>query len=373
MGNESTTTFGAKFLEKFCLSALAFSSQGANFKLRMAIPFTIPAKYQVLVKTGEVIRQGALLKSKDSGLIVAHLQEAGKFAQTVGNINPILGGINAVSNVGQNVQLEQVKSQLEQVKNMLGGLQMIGTATLAVSAINLGVSVAGFAIVAQRLKKIENRLGGMESKLDTIEAFARRLDLQQAAKNRARISSLMHRANEAWARRDCDSIWRELESRLLDQDHYLRALLELGQRQENSIFLNPATDIFEAISVWQSLSQIVATRIQSLILLNHLEAADLYIRDVSEWLDSNFSNLTSAKIADSRPNEALGFNDPETARIEVMKILDYLVQSIRVQQEFTPSVLPLLNTLEAKKIDGREYITTARDTHDHSVLLLEAI
>lgn len=340
----------------------------------MPIPFEVPAAFNAALKSGEIVRDNVLLRNVSSGQVVGHLQEAGRLVKATGGLNPIsaiAGNLNPVSALAGSAGHVATNIQLNQIKDMLGGLQMMSTATLAVSALNVGVTVAGFAVIAKKLKRIEGKIDSMEGKLESMDRVVENISIRQRARDRASITCLMEQGDEAWTRKDSEQIWRQLTSGLLEQDHYFRALFDLGGNEAESIITDANVPIWESFSAHEALAHLVAARTQCLVLLNEYRAAMDYTKNYSIWLSQTYSRLTPPKIVDSRIDaEAKTLNrNPDHLRLEMLNTAQTFLQITRNQQEFSSSIPQMISILEKRRIDGREYVGTARESNEPILIL----
>ncbi|MEB3281900.1 MAG: hypothetical protein VKK42_23560 [Lyngbya sp.] len=142
----------------------------------------ITGKYKVW---GGVIRWAA--GTEHAGQIVRHL--------VASPLNPLSGavsGLNLISGIIANVQLEQVKAatrqiqeiaqfntyQLFQLSGQVNSLSQmtqqvlqIATGTAILSGLNLAVSCVGFAVINNRLNAIDNRLQEIQKDVKEIKSF----------------------------------------------------------------------------------------------------------------------------------------------------------------------------------------------------------
>lgn len=168
--------------------------------------FKVPEYLATAVETGSVHRFGALLKSAETGRIVAHMQETTlgqsimwKAASSVVSTNP-LSFLNVAGNVVQIVQNEQIK-------RAIATLQSLQVANLVLSGVGIGVSVAGFAVVSAKISRLQ---AGIDNVGAAVEQLAR--DMQhrnEDALNRdlAGLKTACRRVDEAWLVSDPAEQW----------------------------------------------------------------------------------------------------------------------------------------------------------------------
>jgi hypothetical protein len=114
----------------------------------MTIPFRIPSEFS---DPALYERVGSLIKSRASGKIVAHLQEAGGW-ELLKHV-PVPGGniLGLAADVVQSVQLVKIQQTLNTV-------QTLATVGAIASVASIGVTVAGFALVMGKLKRMDGKL-----------------------------------------------------------------------------------------------------------------------------------------------------------------------------------------------------------------------
>lgn len=331
------------------------------------IPFEVPAKFLSRYAAGAIRRIGTNLIDVNSGKIVGHLQEAGRWYKLAGGVNPFVQVGQLASSVYANVQLEQVK-------RMLSGLQMMTQATLAVSAVNLGVSVVGFAVVVRKLDQLSSQICMLENRLSEVHRLVSNIDIRQRARDRAAVFSLMASGDEAWKRRDQVAIWSNLANELLREEQYYRMLLATDVPREDAFILRPTASWLDVVAAHETLTYLVAARTQCLMLLNELDAAIHYANDWLSWLSRNYDPLTPPDIVKGRLNfagrDTASSEDP--LRLAKLEEMQSFLEIVRVQQQFAKTVPNTVRTLIHRGIDGRDYIERLRDEETEEILVLEA-
>jgi hypothetical protein len=332
------------------------------------IPFKVPSEFLADYAVGEVKRIGTNLVRANSGRIVGHLQEAGRFSSNLaGGFNPIVQGTQLASSVAANVQLHQVKK-------MLASLQLLTSATLAVSAINLGVSVLGFVMVTRRLDQLGSQLERLEGMLIGTHQMLAEMNLRQRTRDRAEVMSQMALADEAWTHRNPYAIWRNLSESLFREDVYYRILLTTELPASEAIIRRGTVPWGDVVAAHETLAQLVAARTQCLILLNELDAALHYANDWNGWLARNYDGLTPPVLIESRlqSGSVTSAKGEDYRRLAMLTETTSFLQVVRVQQEFAQSAPKMIGTLKRLGITGRDYVEHLRSQPNEQLLVLEA-
>lgn len=124
------------------------------------ILFEIPKNLAPGIANGTLQRFGTIIKSVDSGKVVAHLQETGAGQKLVGSlVGSPFSPLDAVSSLAANVQIAQVTKMVE-------ALKVLQYANLGVAFAGIGVSVVGFAVVNRKLNSIQQSIEMLSQKLD---------------------------------------------------------------------------------------------------------------------------------------------------------------------------------------------------------------
>ena len=332
------------------------------------IPFEVPSKFLAKYATGHVKRIGANLVNSNSGRIVGHLQEAGRLSANLS------GGLNPIVQSGQLASSLAANAQLHQVKKMLSGLQMMTSATLAVSAINLGVSVLGFAMVTRRLNQLGGQIERLEGMLTSTHQLLAETNLRQRARDRAQVMSQIALAEEAWTHSNPNAIWGGLADRLYGEDSYYRILLTTELEADESIIRRGSVPWSDVLAAHETLTQLVATRTQCLILLNELDAALHYANEWSQWLARNYDSLTPPALIESRLRSGVRSIDKgeDYLRLEMLNESTSFLQVVRAQQEFSRTAPDMIATLKNIGVPGRAYVERLRSQQEPEILVLEA-
>jgi hypothetical protein len=151
----------------------------------------IPSEVIMGLITGKYKDYGGVIRwaagTEDAGQIVRHLVPS--------SFNPLssaVPGLNLISGIFANVQLEQVKAATRQIQEIaqfntyqlfqLSGqvnslsqmtqqLLQMATGTAILSGFNLAVSCVGFAVIYNRLNAIDNRLQEIQKDVKEIKSF----------------------------------------------------------------------------------------------------------------------------------------------------------------------------------------------------------
>ena len=173
-------------------------------------PFHVAAENVPGWASGEVVRYGAILKSRETGRIVAHLQETSVLSRALhlgaATIPTSPGPVTSLVGVTQN---EQIKSRLRQMESVLGGVQTLQIATLATSL--LGITMASTALVLHRLKSIGSAIERTEARIGALPAAVDELCLHETITD---LHTDLERLEERSGWRDATPVLRDLENRL---------------------------------------------------------------------------------------------------------------------------------------------------------------
>lgn len=332
------------------------------------IPFEVPSKFLAKYATGQVKRIGTNLVNSSTGRIVGHVQEAGRLSASLS------GGLNPIVQSGQLASSLAANAQLRQVKKMLSGLQMMTSATLAVSAINLGVSVLGFAMVTRRLNQLGGQIERLEGMLTGAHQLLAETNLRQRARDRAQVMSQFALAEEAWTHSNPSAIWGGLADRLYGEDSYYRILLTTELEADESVIRRGSVPWRYVLAAHETLTQLVATRTQCLILLNELDAALHYANEWSQWLARNYDSLTPPALIESRLRSDVQSIDKaeDYRRLEILNESTSFLQVVRAQQEFARTAPDMIATLKNIEVPGRTYVEHLRNQQEQEILVLEA-
>ncbi|GAB2518658.1 hypothetical protein [Microbulbifer agarilyticus] len=320
----------------------------------MAIPFDVPAKYIAGLEQGSLTRIGALIKDASSGQIVAHVQETGALGNLVhSGLCGALSPLTAVSSVGSNIQLAQLKSMVE-------GLQVLQFANLGATVAGLGISCAGFAVLNSRVRTLQERLEGVAEsilyEIDEMRASQFREHLAQV--NFAVEEGALLEANGGGA----------LEWHSVNQTLGREAKFYLGEMRyllSHSEFMQDSFEQFLELSCLA-----FKARLQALFHMGRLDLAMGAAQKMSHDFNSVLDPVTPIALAKKLP-----MADSPLVGQDLRKNLEstrLLVQSARDTQDCLASIPELIHTLMLREIDGAEYMRATKSNLSEPLLILEA-
>jgi hypothetical protein len=333
------------------------------------IPFRPPEECIPGLLNGTFTRWGPLIRDVASGRWVRLLQETGltqDLVQTTltpgvggagGYAGLILSGGHLFSSIAANVQLEQVKA-------MLSTLQLLTGATMATAVVGVGVSAVGFALVLRRLEQVERSLAGINQEAVAARLLAEKLDVRLRTRDWARTQSLLHRGEEAWGRSDAESVWRQIEGPLYEEQLYWRGLIE--GKVGPSLFCDPRFSLPEAILAYESALTLASSRVQTLLLLEELPAACRHAQEFQEWHERVVSGLKSIDLARARSRQEAdrrGLAEDDAYARLLREGRDFMegVHEIQSHLDQRPTVL---QQLRERGVSGREYVAALRERTD---------
>lgn len=318
----------------------------------------VPASLLSAVTSGSAVVDGAMVKSANTGRILAHLQQSGRLATAFAGapVSALSTGVQAASSLAANVQLEQIKG-------MLSTLQVVAGVGAAASILNLGVSVGGFALVLNRLKKLEERVATVDAKLDSLREF---LEDVEFTKTRVAVQRCQH----AYLREpsDCKRVLQEGEAQLheateraFEQVNRLAARDASGKVKlyESAI---DAKQIAERVAVPMMYVQV---RLEALLLLGSPAEARRLAESVQEWLDT-LDVRPLEYVKKRREGVALGPNEISLALSEARGVEEVLRRATLQARDR----VALCDAIVERQLDSARFVEEVRDHPEPTVLML---
>ena len=322
------------------------------------IPFTVPSEFAAGYSSGSIERFGALLKDASTGKIVGHLQESGMGADLLGNLVGdavnFTDPVSALSSLGANYQLHEVKQMME-------GLQMLGFANLAVSVVGIGVSVAGFAVMNRRFDLLSDQISRLEK---TIRRQFENLEWQFYRSHFSNLKGLMEHGRDLGYTEAGKEPWLELAGKLSQESAFFKDQLAHLLAQEGF-----DARLFTELAV--AYGNANAARVQSFLMSGDLDAAHKVAEALAADSSRLFDEITPVELArkillsrsDSRTPSA-----PE--RMLVRRKMEKLVHGFREAQDIALSRPYLIQSLAEQGVSGPAYIRTLREEKEHPLLVL---
>ena len=331
----------------------------------MAIPFVIPTVFKEQVYSGKMVRHGAILKDAASGQIVAHLQETGSLVETLmnGSIKPF-DPVTSVSSLASNWQLYRQDVKIDQMMDLMLSLGDGLVANTALTGLGLGINVAGFAMIKSKLEDISIKLDKLAEIV--LREFGE-IRVRELTKLEADLTAQLDQAEEGWQSPDGGTrIWTRVSDKLNDMVYYYPNLIEKNLRADP-----PELELLTYfLERYRSLA---ATRIECLVLIGEMDIALDFARRFSRKTNSLLDDVSAIDLA-RRSVLASGKELGSAERhLEVRKSLPKMqsfVHTLREFQDLFQTKPFLIETLIEENIDGREYVSTFKDTHMPEVVLL---
>lgn len=259
-----------------------FSQVGESI-FRMAVP----PQWQAAWKAGELVLKGSVLASRDSGLVVAHLQQTSAYVgQTVSllssggaaisSITPFGLAANLAASAVGVVQGEQIKNRLEQMNAVLGRMQILQVADLAGTAIGIGVTLASTAIILKRISALRDGIATIEEKLDALPAA---LQVQNLQHTLDRMVTQLERLESASARNAAEPVVRGAEEALHDG---FNALNDGAKQLVSAEKVSP--ELLAALLNGMAIAGFA--QVKALFWLGELNAAELHARHQFQRMQS---------------------------------------------------------------------------------------
>lgn len=252
------------------------------------IPFEIPAKFAALLRSGNLVRVGALLKKSGTGQIVAHLQETGALQRglrlAVGaGANPLalpLALAETASSIAANVQLVELKAMMQ----ALGTLQLVN---LGAVVAGIGVNIAGFKLLADRIATVQQ---GVDALAETVKVGFREMFERDLRAHFSSVKSLCERAQQAETRTDRKAALRSVSDELATEFAYFSGELQhmLAQPSVNEDILG---------STVRMVALCGAGRTECLLRANEVHAARRVAADIGNAHRQLFDNVTVPVLA----------------------------------------------------------------------------
>ena len=318
----------------------------------MAIPFDVPARYIAGIEQGSLTRIGALIKDTTSGQIVAHVQETGVLSNLAhSGLCSALSPLTAISSVGSNVQLAQLKSMVE-------GLQVLQFANLGATVAGLGISCVGFAVMNRRIRKLQERLDGVAG------SILHAIDEMRASQFREHLAQVNFAVEEGGlleANGGGELEWHSVSQTLGRESQYY--LGEVRYQLSRNEFAQGA---FEECLELACLA--FKARLQTLFHMGRLDLALGAAQKMSHEFNSVLDPVSPIGLAKKLPAK-----DPLFAEQDLRRNLvgtRVLIQSVRDTQDCLASIPELVQTLMQRKISGSEYLRAAKTNVDEPLLML---
>jgi hypothetical protein len=339
------------------------------------IPFVIPDRFIEAVRNGTMRRIGTTVRDVVSGQIRGHLQETQLLQRVLQSCLPTAAGggkvgiLMAAGRIASS--LATTNRRLQQIQHALSALQMLTGASLAASVIGIGVSIAGFAMVLRRLELLDQGLADLQRQAVAARLAAEKVGDLIATHDQARTEHLLQRAEEAWLRSDAESVWREVDGPLDQEQRYWRALL--GGQVAPSIFHDPRFTLDQAVAAYELVLTLAAVRIQTLLLIEQHAAARHHAEEFHRWHDAVMFAIKPIDVARARSRqeaETTGSSEAD-ARARLLLPSEEFVASVREIQLQVADRPAVIQSIMDRKIRGRAYVEALREREDVPLVVLE--
>lgn len=315
--------------------------------------FTSPLQYAAQLKTGELVRYGALLKDAGTGKIVAHLQETGLAHRLLGHAGlgsftpwgAVSGVANLASNMAQNVQLRH----LTQMVQTLSSLQY---ATLGAVGVGIGLSAVSFWTLSRSLKKNAERLDRLAER---VEQRFDALNQRHWREHFAVIDALLARSARAASLSPASAVreWLEIDRQLDPEGAYLRSTVA-AMLAEQPFDL----EWFEKLVSTVLLSD--SARLQCLLEANELEFARSTAVDIAQNYQRLFDSISVAQLADCMVKADRSSDDGLSMFARKRHVAQDVVNGLRQVTMGALSKPLVIDHLMDHRISGNRYLAEVR-------------
>lgn len=322
----------------------------------MAIPFEIPLSLMARYLSGDLIRNGGLLRDSGTGRIVAHLQEAGGLARMA------RAGFDPTMMVADGIQIYQN----EQIKAGLALVQNLQMANLALTGVGIGVSVVGFAILARKLDQIDGRLTEIAA---TIERIARKFDGMQDHLIRGDLAELraeLRRIDEAWSRSDAEAQWLKAADRLLTLEQTFHDHAgALGGFTGETVLREQMVNAFALAG---------GARVSALLAAGEGAAAGSAARGLAQSQATLTGSIGAPQMLRDMLNREPVISDP-SARLAAIERLrpeaENRAAALREREDAAATTPLTIAALSRFGVSGREWLARARGELEAPLICLE--
>lgn len=331
----------------------------------------IPVALQAGVKSGEYGVFGGVVRSRITGQIAGHLQEAGglsRLAETLGS-GPA-APLKLVGDTIQIVQNQQIKGGIVRLEQGMAMLNQLQVASLALGAVGIGVSVAGFAVMSYKIERLRRDVHALGDKMDRVIALIENDRAERLADSIVVLEELSRSLDQRWSLSDsaATSGWlRDAdEARQLGALFFGRAKRLLVERP---LAVEEAGPLLDAMTMASSL------RIAAHSLAGEPRAAIRVANDDAERTIRLTSHIGATDLARSRLVEwqkGAGTAEGEEALDQVEFAARAAALRLRRREAAAATRAAPLLTLEARQLDARDWLRSAHEEQDDALLFLEA-
>ena len=329
----------------------------------MAVPPALLAS----VNSGAAFIQGALVKDAVTHQILGHLQPTGQLTQLLSKAalgtNPVGAAAMIASEVGQHVQLVQIKGMIET-------LQTISTIGAGASVLGLGVSVGGFAMVIASLRRMESRLDGVAASVQALAA-------SDLAESRGRAIAALTRAEDAFylsSPAERRRYWQEADlalSNLIEITLQRLAARGIPLTVESETSAETESDRAgrlaspEVIDELRWLIEFARARAEILLCLQApSEATRLWLR-VVEWMHS--SPISAQALARARLGNRVASPSQIRSLANQAKAISLLISETGTVADERAIIC---DAMHRQDVDTEEYVLQVRSDPEKRLLLM---
>ncbi|PZQ50400.1 MAG: hypothetical protein DI556_07545 [Rhodovulum sulfidophilum] len=315
--------------------------------------FEVPPALAAGLANGSIQRFGAILKSAETGRIVAHMQETGLGPTLLWRMADFSAG-GPLGLVGQAVQVVQN----EQIKAAIGVLHQLQLSNMILSGVGIGISAAGFAVVTAKIARLQKGVDDLRDAAERIEREMARGKEDRLDRDLSRLDTACRQVDEAWLLRDGERQWQDAARALHERqgDFYAMAMRERDRHGAD-------TRLFELlVEAWLLAT---STRVSAWMASNEMDAALATAREALR--DAN--RLTGMiDYTDLLPR---GFTSmPRTERASRLEDARSGTRRFREREDMVESKVVLIRDLIQSGQDGRRFLEAARHEAKTPILLL---
>jgi hypothetical protein len=318
--------------------------------------FEIPKHLEFGLASGRLERFGTVIKSVETGKIVAHIQETGVGQQLMSSIvGSPFSALDTASSLVANVQIARMRKMVE-------SLQMLQYANLGIAFAGIGVSVVGFAVVSKKLNSITQSIEVLSNKIDL--KFAE-LYLNQLHMDLHNLRGVLEGIEATKRLSNPRPELLSLASRLAELRSGMRGHIE-HHLQQDSFNEQLFTQLTSALFLSDS------ARIEAYLLADEHESALYNAESVGKSYCELFDDITYYDLSQKKPMTR------DNSCVQVAKnskqpavCLKSIVTGLR---DITDAALTkpfLIEDLRARGISGLDYFNSLRGETSEPFVLLQ--
>ncbi|MDE0306650.1 MAG: hypothetical protein OXI87_17495 [Albidovulum sp.] len=353
------------------------------------IPFQIGIEQLPGWASGDLIRHGAILKDKNTGRIVAHLQETGLFQELALNgastLSNVANPVSAIAGTAGVVQNEQIKNKLGELQQSIGGVQNLQIVGLGLNMIGIGVTVASTLVILSRLREVSSAIDRIEKKVDALPQRWHELRLKEKILD---LQTELERLEESSKWQHVVPVTQHIER---DLDHSFNIFLD-GSVQ---IASDKSDNIELLLVLLHCLSVCADAQFKALLEMEEMDVASARSIKHCQKLEQLFwhvpgdrlfsivgtlqANRIRCEIEQDSDCANLTWSDRPAEYAEEFRrrlIASQAMQPIEFMQELYRRVSSrphLVSSIRESGLNGKEYFDIARADKNNLLLLLKTV